>query len=610
MVDERFATLSDLDLDLERITASRVADRPVKMRMQSKRNRTAALVLLFAWVLGCGGGSGGSATGPAPGGPADPPPGASPNTPPDLLADAPPVSPGPAAMRRLTEAQYRASVADVLGEDVEIGGRFEPDSRRDGLLAVGTSFVSVTPAGFEQYDAIARSVAEQALAPERRAALVACPPASVAAADDACASDFVRRYGRRLLRRSLADDEIARGVAVARETATALGDFYAGLEMALATLLLSPEFLFRVENSEPDPDHAGRQRFTSTAMASRLSYLLWNTAPDEDLLAAGERGDLVDDALLAAELDRLLDSPRLEDGVRVFFSDLYGFDQIRQGLVRKDATLFPAYSQALIEDAEEQTLRVVAEHLVTEDEDYRGLFTTRRSFMSRALGVVYRVPVVSGTGFEPYEFPAGSDRAGVLTHLSLLALYSHPGRSSPTLRGKFVREVLLCQDVPPPPGNIDFSMFDDPASGTRRTARDRLQAHNDNPACAGCHGLMDPIGLGLEKMDSMGASRETENGAAIDPSGQLNGVAFEDAIGLGEAMAADELVGPCFVRSFLRFAVGREVADGEGELLDYVNQRLGESGYRMRELIRLIVMSDAFRSTSGPRLAVEGEEAS
>lgn len=519
----------------------------------------------------------------------------------------PSVAAGPIAMRRLTEAQYRSSIADVLGDDIIVAGRIEPDNRRSGLLAVGASFVSVTPAGFEQYDAIARSVAEQALDPAHRGALVPCTPQTPTAPDDACAEEFIRRVGRRLLRRPLTDQDIAPRLIVAGAAARTLGDFYAGLETALTTLLLSPEFLFRVEVAEPDPSDPGRRRLTSRSMASRLSYFLWNTTPDDELLAAAERGELADEAGLAAHVDRLLDSPRLEDSVRAFFSDLHSFEEIEQGLVRKDPTLFPAFSQALISDAREQTLRVITEHLLTGDGDYRDLFTTRKSFMTRTLGLVYRVPVRTAVGWEPFEFPAGGERAGVLTHVSLLALRSHPGRSSPTLRGKFVREVLLCQDVPPPPGDIDFSMFAEMGGPNRRTARERLEVHVENEACSGCHSLMDPIGLGLEKMDGIGAYRETENGVEIDASGDLNGVRFDDAIGLGEVLSHDPALGPCLADSLFKYAVGRDAVPGESDFLARVREHFAESGYRWRDLVRMIVMSEVFRTTSGPRVAEETE---
>jgi hypothetical protein len=299
----------------------------------------------------------------------------------------------------------------------------------------------------------------------------------------------------------------------------------------------------------------------------------------------------------------MLASPRLEQNVRAFFGDLFAFSDIEQGLVRKDPVLFPAFNQAMIADAAEQTLLTVVDHLVANGGDYRDLFTTRKTFMSRPLGIVYQVPVTSRDGFEEFEFSADDPRAGLLSHISLLALYSHPGRGSPTLRGKFVREILLCQDVPPPPGDIDFTDFADADTLTLPTARDRLGVHVSNVACAGCHSLMDPIGLGLEKMDGIGALRETENGAAIDPSGDLNGVPFSDAKQLGAALSRDPLLGPCFVANYFRYAVGREIAAGERDFIDYVSSELQRSGYTLHALLRMIVLGDAFRTTSGAREA-------
>lgn len=514
-----------------------------------------------------------------------------------------PVEPGPVAMRRLTEPQYRASIEDVLGDGLSIAGRIEPDNRRSGQLAVGSSYVSVTPSGFEQYEAVARSLAEQALAPERRTEFVGCEPSGNSEVDSECSARFLATVGRLLLRRPLGEDEIEMRADVAREAAAALGDFYAGLEVALTTLLVSPEFLFRVEVLEPDG--TGGSRLAPLSLATRLSYFLWNTTPDDELLSAAERGDLLDDEGVAEQVDRLLASPRVENSVRAFFSDIYSFDQIEQGLVRKDPALFPGFNQGLIDDAREQTLRVLSAHLLEGDGDYRDVFTTRESFMTRRLGVLYRVPVRSPDGWEPYTFGRDSERGGLLTHPSLLALHSHPGRSSPTLRGKFVREVFLCQYVPPPPGDIDFAMFADDSAADRRTARQRLQAHVDNPACAGCHSLVDPIGLALEQLDGIGAYRTTENGEPIDASGSLNGAAFTDAIGLGHALSRDPEVGPCFVRSLFKYAVGRESVPGEEPFLAELEDYGARRGYRIRDLMRVIAMSQAFRAASGAREADE-----
>lgn len=512
-----------------------------------------------------------------------------------------PIEPGPVAMRRLTEPQYRASVADVLGDGLSIAGRIEPDNRRAGQLAVGSSFVSVTPSGFEQYESVARSLAEQALAPERRAQFVGCQPHNAAGADDECAAHFIARVGRMLWRRPMTAEEVEQRVDVAAEAAAEIGDFYTGLEVALSTLLVSPEFLFRIESVEPDA--AGAARLTPLSLASRLSYFLWNTTPDDELLRAAESGELVDDAGLAEQVERMLASPRVEDSVRAFFSDIFSFDQIEQGLVRKDPALFPAFNQRLIDDAREQTLRVISAHLLDREGDYRDLFTTRESFMTRTLGLIYRVPVATPDGWEPHVFGQDSERGGLLTHPSLLSLHSHPGRSSPTLRGKFVREVLLCQYVPPPPGDIDFSMFADDTAADRRTARQRLKAHVENDACAGCHSLVDPIGLALEQLDGIGAYRTSENGERIDASGSLNRAQFNDAIGLGRALAGEPEVGPCFVRSLFKYAVGRESVPGEEPFLAELEDYGARRGYRARELMRQIAMSNAFRAASGAREA-------
>jgi hypothetical protein len=517
------------------------------------------------------------------------------------------VEAGPVALRRLTAEQYERSVHDVLGAHITVPSRIDPDDRRDGLLAVGAAFAGITPSGFEKYEAAASAIAEQALDSDHRDALVQCQPESIADADDACARLFVERVGRRLFRRPLTSEEVDARVEIANDAATELSSFYDGLQLVLVSFLVSPDFLFRVEEAEPDPSDPSRMRLTSLSMASRLSFLLWDTTPDDELLAAAERGDLVDDDGLAVEFERLLASAKLETGLRAFFSDLYDFRQFDDGLVRKDAALFPAYTQTMIAEAKEQTLRTIVAHLA-QDRDYRSLFTTQESFLTRRLGVVYQVPVPSPAGWEPYRFPDGSSRIGILSHLSLNALHSHPGRSSATLRGKFVREVLLCQEVPTPPANIDFSIVED-TMGELRTARERLEKHVANQACAGCHSLTDPIGLALENFDAIGMYREEENGAPIDPSGELDGMAYDDAAGLGAALSQHPSLGPCLVRNLYRYAVGRDVADGEEDLLQAAAEGFAASGYRTSELLREILLSEGFRMTSGPREVIaEGDE--
>ncbi|MEM7136483.1 MAG: DUF1588 domain-containing protein [Myxococcota bacterium] len=527
----------------------------------------------------------------------------------DSVGAGPPVEAGPLALRRLTAEQYAASVQDVLGEHITVPGRIDPDERREGLLSVGSTFAGITPSGFEKYEAAAAVIAEQALDADHRADLVQCQPASERASDDACARSFLGRVGRSLFRRDLRDPEVEARVAVASMAADTLGSFYQGLELALSSLLVSPDFLFRVERGEPDPDDPSRIRLTATSVASRLSYLIWNTTPDDELLDVALDGSLLDRAVLTAQVDRLLESSRAEVGIRALFSDMLDFRQFDDGLVNKDAALFPAFTQTIARDSKEQTLRTVIDHL-SAGQDYRDLFTTRRTFLSRELGQVYRVPVVTPFGFEPHVFESELPRSGILGHASLMSLHSHAGRSSATLRGKFVREVLLCQDVPTPPADIDFSIVEDTESELR-TARDRLEVHVANESCAGCHNLMDPIGLAFENFDATGVYRETENGVTIDATGELDGVSYDGPVEASEAIRNHPNLGPCFVQTLFRYTVGREAVESEWELTSYLAEQFEQNGFNSDDLIRGIVLSEGFLATSGPREAqdVPSEEA-
>ena len=502
---------------------------------------------------------------------------------------------GTVAMRRLTRSQYRQSVWDALGEDIEIAGQLEPDLRREGLLAVGTSQATVTPLGFEQYESMAYRIAEQALDPARRERLVPCTPTAAEGADDDCAGVFVSELGRRLFRRALREAELTQRVALAREAAEALDDFYAGLEFALASLLTSPNFLFRVPSTSVD-EH-GAPRLDADALASRLSYALWNTAPDEELLAAASSGALLSAEGLAEQISRMIASERLVDGLRALFSDILAFDGLDDGF-RKDGELFPAYNGNLIADAREETLMTIADHLGS-GRDYRELFTSKRTFLTRQLATLYGVPHTASEGFEAYEFDEESPRSGLLTHASLLALYSHPGRSSPTLRGEFVRAAFLCQHIPPPPGDVDFSLIEEP-SEELPTLRDKVEMHMSAPACAGCHTMTDPIGLALEQFDAIGAYRTEENGALIDPSGQLDGVEYPDAVGLGAALSAHPELSPCLVSHAFKMVVGRDASDEEAPEIARLEEVFAASNYSLPVLLSAILGSPSVRWTTGP----------
>jgi hypothetical protein len=498
----------------------------------------------------------------------------------------------PSVVQRLTEAQYRQIIADVFGDDIKIAGRFEPMVRKDGLIEVGAGAAAVTPSGFEQFDAMARSIAAQLFEPQRRGRMMSCMPQSETAPDDACSAQVLAKYGRLLFRRPLSRDELSARVAVANAATKASGNFYDGLKLAISTELEMPEFLFRIDSTEPDPDHSGRTRLDAHGKASRLSFLLWNTAPDEALLRAAEQGELNSGRGLARQVDRMLASPRLEAGFRSFFTDMLAFDGF--DTLAKDAAIYPAFNPAVAADAQEQALRTIVDLLATQKGDYRDLFTTRKTFVDRVLGPIYYVPVAPKHGWVSYEFPAGDPRAGLLSQISFASLYAHPGQSSPTLRGKAVREVFLCQKVPAPPANVNFAVVQDTSNPEYRTARARLTAHRTNPTCAGCHKIMDPIGLALENFDGIGTFRADENGVPIDASGELDGVHFSNPVELGRALHDNPAAPTCLVDTLYKYASGHGAGPGQREWLGWLNSRFAADGYRLTALLRDIALSDGF----------------
>lgn len=511
---------------------------------------------------------------------------------------------GKAVIRRLTPAQYENIVGEVFGPSIELGGRFEPDVRVNDLIEIGTGRVSVSSSGMAQYDTMARAIAAQVVSPRNRDIMIPCRPQSAATPDDACAGKFLSGVGRLLFRRPLTEIEEQRFVTAANIGAKQTGDFYAGLSLSLSAILSSPQFLFRQVDVEPDRERRGQYRLDAYSKASRLSFFLWDSMPDAMLLEAAEKGELDTRRGLAKHVNRMIASPRLEEGVKAFFADMFRFDGLA-GLA-KDSTLYPKFDSIVATDAEQQTLRTVADVLVRQHADYRQIFTTRKTFLTQALASVYNVPLIndvpngSPDSWQAFEFPEGDSRAGILTHLSFLALHSHPGRSSPTLRGKALREIMLCQKVPAPPGDVQFTLVQDVNNPVYRTARDRLTAHSSEPMCAGCHKITDPMGLALEHFDGAGAFRETENGVRMDTKGALDGVAFDGAADLGRALTQNPAAPSCLVDRLSAYAMGRVPAGSEKGWVADLKKNFAKDGFVVPELMRRIALSPEYYRAPAP----------
>lgn len=506
--------------------------------------------------------------------------------------------PAAIAARRLSPAQYAATIADLFGTTIKIGGRFDPGLRVDGLIEIGASKANISSAGIEQYDTIARSIAAQVMDEKRRDLFVQCKPAAANAADTSCSTKFFKEIGPHLFRRPLTEAELRTYVVSADEAARTLRDFYAGLGLSMASMLTAPQFLFRQETTKVDPAHPGSIQLDPFAIATRLSYFLWNSTPDRALLDAAASGKLDSSKGRANQVERMIKSPRLEAGVRAFFWDMLRYEDF--GGVTKDNTIYPKFSTQVAQDAQEQTLRTIVDLVLTQRSDYREIFTTKKTFLTRALASVYEVPFAvnapSGSidQWRPYQFADNDPRGGIAMQAAFITLNSHPGRSSPTLRGKALREVFFCQKVPDPPGNVQFDLIQDTSNPLYKTARQRLGAHATSPACAGCHKITDPIGFALENFDGGGSFRSTENGMKIDTTGLLDGKAFANGLELGSVVRSNPAATSCIVTRMTSYALGRESRSVDPKWKEALNKDFANDKFVLPDLMSRIALSPQF----------------
>jgi hypothetical protein len=501
-----------------------------------------------------------------------------------------------ASLRLLTESEYRNSVRDIFGADILVQGRFDPGRRAGGLLAASSTILSVTPAGLEAFSKMADSIAAQVVDQKHRAKSIGCTPKDAKAADDTCASAFLGRYGRLLFRRPLTTDELKSRVKLAGDLAKSNHDFYVGLSDGLATLFYSPDFLFRHEIAVPV---AGGKTYTldGYGRAARLSFMLWDTTPDDELLKAAESGRLNTVPGIVEQADRLMNSPRLETGIRAFFADMLQLDTFDN--TTKDSIIYPKYNTQVAAAAQEETLHTVIDLGLRSNDDIRNLMTTQKTFINRVLASIYDVPYDFHDDWMPYEFPQSAGRSGIVTQVSTLSMFSHPGRSSPTERGVAIMDVFLCEPTPLPPANVDFSIVNN-TSGPLKTVRERLFAHATNPTCASCHNHSDPIGLTLEHFDSTGAYRSHENGQPIDVSGTIQGKTFVGAQGLGRYLHDNPKVPACLARKLFAYGVGANSEDVDPSVFKIAYKTFVDSGYRLRTLLKAMTTSPEYFKADPP----------
>lgn len=492
-----------------------------------------------------------------------------------------------ARMRKLTLEQYRNSVSDVLGAGIVVPSDLEPDTAQNGFYAVAASNATISPAAAEKLERSAYDVAAQALAPAHRASLVPCQPTGVS--DAACARAFVTSVGRRAFRRPLTELELTRYTTIASTSATTLGDFHAGLEFALAGLLQSPQFLFRSELGEVDPTDAKRLRFTHYELAARISYALWNTTPDDALLAAAESGKL-EDTGLTVEVQRLLADPRAKSALDNFHVERLGLAELAS--LDKAASVIDSVSDDLRGALRDDVLRTFAEFTGPQAQDFMGTFDSRVVFVNAPLANIYGLAVKPST-LTRAELPATGPRLGLLGKPAFLALNAHGSETSPTLRGRYVRERFLCQAIPAPPPNV-VPVLGEPDPNAP-TMRERLAVHASDKGCATCHNMMDPLGLALEHFDPIGRYRDTDQGHVLDTTGNLDGTDFDGAVELAGLLRSDPRTAECLVRQAYRYALGHVETTAEEPQIAALAQQFNASGHKLDGLFQALVSSPAFR---------------
>jgi hypothetical protein len=480
---------------------------------------------------------------------------------------------GASPLRRLTRTEYDNTVRDLLGVTSQPArDRLGPDEAGGGFEANAVAPISATT--LEAYLDIAEDIAPLALTQLDR--FVDCELAA-----EGCAADFIDAFGLRAFRRPLSDAEHLDYVDL-YDTAAAAHDAETAATMVVEAMLLSPRFLYHVEPLPADVAETDVVLLGEYDLASRLSYFLWASMPDDELFAAAEAGLLGNADTREAQVRRMLEDDRASDAIASFHRQLLRVDNLDDKV--KDGALFPEWSPQRAEALARETAAFADEVIRRGDGRLQTLFSASWTVGDDALAEIYGVAAAGPDG--RIELDA-EQRSGILTQAGFLAAQAHPAETSWVYRGLFVRENLLCEQLPPPPPGVEVSETNDPG---------RLE----NPSCAGCHVLMDPIGQGFDNYDAIGAYRDVDDqGQTIDAQGEVVGVddlgAFENAVALSKQLAMSTVVHDCMALQWYRFATRRSEHDADQCAIDAITTQFTESDQDIAELIVSIARSDAFQ---------------
>ncbi|HKE23062.1 MAG TPA: DUF1592 domain-containing protein [Bryobacteraceae bacterium] len=503
------------------------------------------------------------------------------------------------ALRRLSHSQYNRTVRDLLGDRSLPANQFPPEDFVNGFknqyVAEGLS-----PLLEDAYSAAAEKLARTAFRNGDTHHLIQCQPS------DTCQAEFLHSFGAKAFRRPLTDAEVQRYKDLFRQQS----GFLAGAQLVVETMLQSPSFLFRLEDT-------ANPRWKPYATASRLSYALWDSMPDDALLAAAARGELDTQEGVVRSARRMLDDPKAREALDEFISQWLRFDRVLSAT--KERRTYPQFTPDTAMAMTEETRRFVSD-LVWGGGNFTELFTAAYGYPNGDLARIYGIDAPAND-FDKTAFPAESERAGLLGQALFLTLTTKPDETSPTARGLFVREQFLCQHVADPPPGVNTNL--PPVTQDRpMTNRERLSAHTTNKTCAGCHNLVDPIGYGLERFDAIGQRREklkltfgqafgeasgekrktTTVELGLDTTGQVAGIpnsTFSSAKELGAVLANSRQCQECVVKQYFRYVTGRTETPADRPLIRKVFESFQRSGFQFREMVISMVSAPEFRVQGG-----------
>ena len=410
-----------------------------------------------------------------------------------------------------------------------------------------------------------------------------------------CAESIVRRLAARAYRREVDDDDIS-GIMQFYDQGSEARGFEGGVRLALQAIMASPHFVFRMEETPSDVEPGEIYDIGDSDLASRLSFFLWGTPPDDELIKLAAKGDLSDDDELERQVRRMLADPRAEAIATRFGAQWLRLQDLDK--IRPDALSYPYYDQTLA-DAMHRETELLFDYIREADRPITDLLTADYTFVNERLARHYGIPGVLGTDFQMVQYP-DETRRGILGHGSILTLTSHANRTSPVLRGKWFMEVLLGSPPPPPPPNIPALEDTEGAEDGRfLTVRERQEQHRANPACSSCHNVIDPIGLAFENFDVTGAWRARDGGNLVDAAGELfdgtlvNGISdLNDVI-----LSRPEVFYRIFTENMMAYALGRRVEYYDMPSIRTITGEAEKQDYRLSAFILGIVNTPAFQSS-------------